>query len=112
LPISVALVWLTNPLTWIPLFYFAYLVGLWALNMPAPSTDFHFSAESVLEGLDTIGGPFLFGCFILSSSCAIAGYFGIRLFWRWHIISKWKKRRLARATKDLSPAVHKNNRVL
>ena len=100
LPIAVTLVWLTNPLTWIPLFYFAYLLGLWTLKMPFPDTDFEFSAESVIAGVDTIGVPFLFGCFLLSSNCAIVGYYGTRFFWRWHIGSKWKKRKLQRTAID------------
>ena len=39
LPISVALVWLSNPLTWVPMYGAGYLVGAWLLNIPAISSE-------------------------------------------------------------------------
>ncbi len=96
LPISVALVWITNPLTMPPMFYFAYLVGLWALGQPAPSADFVFSIDSIMASLGDIGGPFLFGCLILGVISAIAGYFGIRFYWRQHVIKQWQQRAIQR----------------
>ena len=35
LPISVALVWITNPITMPPMFYSTYRVGTWILDEPA-----------------------------------------------------------------------------
>jgi len=92
LPISVALVWITNPLTMPPMFYFAYLLGLWGLDRPSPSADFEFSVDSVMDNLGSIGEPFLFGCLILGITSSIIGYFGTRLLWRWHAVRQWKKR--------------------
>ena len=92
LPISVALVWITNPLTMPPMFYFAYRLGLWFLNQPSPAADFEFSVESVTSGLSEIGGPFLMGCLILGIISSVIGYFGIRLFWRWHVVKQWRAR--------------------
>lgn len=77
LPISVALVWLTNPLTMPPLFYFAYLVGLSVLNLPTAE----FSMAAVLSG--EILFPFLTGCLILGIICAVIGYFGANYFWQY-----------------------------
>ena len=92
LPISIALVWITNPLTMAPMFYFAYRLGLWSLNQPAPDADFEFSTESIMASLGEIGGPFLFGCGLLGIVSAVIGYFGIQLFWRWNVTQQWKKR--------------------
>ncbi len=91
LPISVALVWITNPLTMPPMFYFAYWLGLKLLNQTEPA-DFEFSIDSIMASLGDIGGPFLTGCAVLGILSAILGYFGIRLFWRWHVVSQWQKR--------------------
>lgn len=90
LPISVALVWVTNPLTMPPLFYFAYQVGLTVLNQPAQPD---FSLDSVLSGLGDIWQPFLLGCFILGVISSTAGYFGMKAFWAYHVRKKWATRR-------------------
>lgn len=91
LPISVALVWVTNPLTMPPLFYFAYQVGLTVLNQPAQTGE--FSIDSVLSGLGDMWQPFLMGCFILGVTCSTMGYFGIKHFWAYHVKKKWQTRR-------------------
>jgi len=93
LPISVALVWITNPLTMPPMFYFAYIVGLNSLGQAAPSADFEFTVDNVMSSLGEIGGPFLFGCLVLGVISSIIGYFGIRLFWKYNISQQWKARK-------------------
>ncbi|MBS3963570.1 MAG: DUF2062 domain-containing protein [Methylomonas sp.] len=95
LPISVALVWITNPITMPPLFYFAYRVGVWALNKPYVSGE--FSVDTVFSSMADIGGPFLFGCFLVGTTCATLGYFGMQLFWRWHVSHDWDVRQSARS---------------
>ena len=97
LPISVVLVWLTNPLTMPPLFYFAYLVGLSILNLPATS----FSIASVLSG--EILFPFLTGCFIVGTLSASIGYFGINLFWRCNTLKRWNARKQKRLLPKENP---------
>jgi hypothetical protein len=97
LPISVALVWLTNPLTMPPLFYFAYRVGLVFLDYPPPSTNFVFSLEGLLNGVGDIGGVFLYGCFVCGVICAVLGYCGIELFWRYQVVKQWLVRQVKRS---------------
>ena len=49
--ISVALVWITNPVTMPPLFYFAYRVGLWYSHRPSPADNFVFSLDGIWSGV-------------------------------------------------------------
>ncbi len=91
LPISVALVWVTNPLTMPPLFYFAYQVGLSVMNQPT-QIDSEFSLDSVLSGLGDVWQPFLLGCFIMGVISATIGYFGMKGFWAYHVRKKWTTR--------------------
>lgn len=100
LPISVALVWITNPITMPPLFYFAYRLGLWLLNKP--QFDGEFSLDTVFSSMADIGGPFLFGCLVLGVTCSTLGYFGMKAFWRWHVAHRWAARKQARANAKTS----------
>src|SRR3990170_6990731 len=43
LPLAVVLTWITNPLTFAPVFYFAYQVGSWLLRVPVQNIAFEFS---------------------------------------------------------------------
>lgn len=91
LPLSVALVWVTNPLTMPALFYFAYLVG--SLFLGHPTEALELSGASLMECLNDIWAPFLLGCLICGSVTSVAGYFGIRGLWRWHLVQHLKQRR-------------------
>jgi uncharacterized protein (DUF2062 family) len=92
LPIAVALVWITNPLTWGPMYYFAYEVGAYVLGSPTFSFDQFselFSIEKALE----LGTPFLVGCFILMNLGAVLGYFGIQYLWRRSVLHQLELRK-------------------
>jgi uncharacterized protein (DUF2062 family) len=93
LPISVALVWITNPVTMPALFYFSYRVGLWFMNRPSPAEQFDFSVSGVLSGLGDVMEPFLVGCFIMGIISSAAGYFSIQYLWQSHITKKWLARK-------------------
>ncbi len=81
LPLSVALVWITNPVTIPPLFYFAYLVGTWVIGEPPQEFDFQLSFEWLTHELATSWKPLLTGCFILGASSSIIGYVTISQLW-------------------------------
>jgi hypothetical protein len=93
LPISVALVWVTNPLTMPPIFFAAYKVGAWILGMPTKVSDFHVSAEWFLHSLATIWKPFLLGCLVSGLAVGVAGYIGSHLLWRGYVVYRYRRRR-------------------
>jgi uncharacterized protein (DUF2062 family) len=92
LPISVALVWLTNPLTMPPIFYFSYKVGTWILDTPVRDIHFELTMNWLGRELSHIWEPFLLGCFVCGAASAVLGYAFMRLFWRLHVINSWKRR--------------------
>ncbi len=96
LPISVSLVWVTNPITIPPMYYFAYKVGAWILNEPTYELSFELSMEWLMGELVAIWQPFLLGCLILGVLSGLTGFVAIRIFWRFHIIQYMKRRRLRR----------------
>jgi uncharacterized protein (DUF2062 family) len=88
LPIAVALVWITNPFTWAPLYYLAYLVGALTLGMEHFSFE-RFSEVFSIEKAWELGAPLLLGCFILMNVGAVVGYFGIQFLWRRSVRHQW-----------------------
>ena len=91
--ISVSLVWISNPLTMPPLFYFAYRLGGFVLGVEPTGFHFELSFTWLANGLLAIWQPFLLGCLIMALSSAIIGYTTIRLFWRWSIVKRWEQRK-------------------
>ena len=92
LPLSIALVWITNPLTMPAIFYFCYLVGTWILGAQEKAFVFEASWEWVVNSLSTIGPAFLLGCGVLAVVFSILGYVGIHGLWRYSVNKEWKKR--------------------
>lgn len=92
IPISVATVWISNPITMPPLFYFAYWVGTLVLGVEIGSFDFELSVAWLSSGLLSIWKPFLLGCFLVGVVSSIVGYISVRLLWRLHIISLIKEK--------------------
>ena len=92
LPISVALVWITNTLTMPPIFYGSYLVGTLVLNQPEQHFAFEASWAWFIESLTTIGPAFLVGSLVCASIASVIGYFGIDLIWRRSVRRAWTSR--------------------
>lgn len=96
LPISVALVWLTNPLTIPPVFYFNYTIGTWLLGEPADIGEFQLSLEWISAEIGIIWQPLYFGSLVVGLALALTGYAAMRLFWRWNVIKRYQDRRKRR----------------
>ncbi len=93
LPLSVALVWISNPITMPPLFYCAYRLGAFILQEPVMVFKFELSFTWLEQTLETIAPALLLGSFILGLLSAFFGYFLFRAFWRFTVSKKWLRRR-------------------
>ena len=93
LPISVALVWITNPVTMGPIFYLAYKTGALILNQPLEDVSFELSFDWLASQLAQIWQPFLLGCFLFGTLAALGGNLFIRTFWRLSVRKHWHLRR-------------------
>jgi uncharacterized protein (DUF2062 family) len=92
LPLSVALVWITNPITMPVIFYGAYKVGALLLNTPIADFEFELTWQWLGSELARIWQPFLLGCFVSGIIAAVLGKYSIDIIWRLHIADRWKKR--------------------
>lgn len=96
LPLSIALVWITNPLTMPPLFYFCYKIGSWLLGVPPHPTNSEFSIKWLQAELAAIWQPFLLGCFVVGLSGSLLGYATVRGLWRLHLVRHWRHKKRER----------------
>ena len=93
LALSIALVWITNPVTIPPMFYFAYLVGTWVIGTPPQEFEFQLTFEWLTSELTSSWKAFLTGCFILASSSSIIGYFTVSQLWIYAVKKRRSKRK-------------------
>ncbi|MCB1698218.1 MAG: DUF2062 domain-containing protein [Pseudomonadales bacterium] len=102
LPISICLVWITNPLTMPALFFMAYQVGALIINVPLAPMAFELSFDWLGSQLAHIWQPFLLGCLICGLFFGCLGYFVVSLLWRWRVSVHWRERKRRRALRQKS----------
>lgn len=95
-PISVGLVWISNPVTMPPLFYATYLLGNWMLGGESGDFSIELSVEWMLNELGELWAPLFVGSLTTGLVLAVISYFSMHLAWRLHVAHNWKKRRINR----------------
>lgn len=91
-PLSAALVWVTNPITIPPMYFAAYKLGLKMMGESAPVAaqwDWH----NLPEVIKTLWQPLFLGCGVMAIFSAIAGYFTVNILWRLSVRRRRKQRR-------------------
>jgi uncharacterized protein len=104
LPIAVALTWITNPVTFVPINYFIYKVGQLVTYDSAVyvvTYDFEIQGKTLTEivsyffkWVQGLSKSFLVGLIIVACSSSFLGYWLIRLVWRIGTVLQWRKRQL------------------
>jgi len=85
------LIWISNPVTWIPLWTPCYLLGAKIFNIDPISLNTMKSFKLNLE----LGYHYIAlwaGCLIVGTTIAAISYFGIRFMWRRQVQSEWTER--------------------
>lgn len=93
LPVAVAMVWITNPLTIPPFAYGTYRFGAWLLGKPPLDWAFEPSLDGWLQRASDVGLPFLVGTLTTAVLFSALTFCVAHLLWRWHIIAKFRRRR-------------------
>lgn len=102
LPLSVGLVFLTNPVTMPPVYYLAYKIGALIINVPVSDLEFELSFQWLGTGLGAIWQPFLLGCLICGLFFGSVGYVFVSQLWRWNVARQWQARKRLRAKRKLN----------
>jgi len=102
LPLSISLVWITNPVTMPAIFFLAYKIGAMIIDVPLKDIEFELSIYWLSHSLQAIWRPFLLGCVICGLFFGCLGYFIISLLWRWRVVYHWQQRKKRRALRKLN----------
>lgn len=101
LPISVALVWISNPLTMPPIFYFNYVVGASLLNRPLIGYDFELSWQWISGKLVEVGIPLYVGSIVCGIIFAITCYALVQYLWKKKVRKNWHERQMKRKMRQV-----------
>lgn len=73
IPLAVFCVWISNPFTWLPIFFVNYLFGCYLLGMDVNIVEWHSYAEYMIHNITHFWKPLYLGSivggFILGSVC-------------------------------------------
>ena len=100
-PVTVAMVWASNPITMPPMMYFAWHVGAWMLGIeqagPPEQVNLDWFREQVISGWQ----PLLLGTTVCGLVTGITGFLSIRIYYRWRI-ARYQQRRKNRKYGDIT----------
>lgn len=101
LPIAVAITWINNPLTFIPINFFIYLTGEKILTflsvMQSPSDHSRITFEKLasihwIDGLYALGIPYITGLAFLCIFGSLLAYLLVSVTWKIIIYVRFRKR--------------------
>ena len=96
LPIAVSLVFITNPFTFIFIYYGTYKLGVRIMQLPPRDISFELSWTWFQYEFPAIWQPFLLGSVLAGLFFGCFGYVCTQWLWRWNVIRKWNRRKAMR----------------
>jgi len=82
IPVAVITTFVSNPLTFYPMYFFAHEVGENLLDLEHQAIDFELSVTWVTHTFVQIWQPMMLGCLFLGTAAATIGYVVVDLLWR------------------------------
>ena len=92
-PVSVMMVWFSNPITFPPLLYAAWYTGSTLLGKPILETPLDLSIAVLLNEALHSWPEILIGSVFCAALTAVLGFFTTYVVWRAVAIRRWRKRR-------------------
>lgn len=90
--LSVVLVWVTNPITMGPIFYFCYKIGTYILQTPEFTFNSGWTVPVIYENIMLIWKPLWLGSLVVGSISALISFYITKIFWYMAILTKIKVR--------------------
>jgi uncharacterized protein (DUF2062 family) len=92
LPVAVLVVWISNPLTYAPIFYGEYLLGNYLLGVTPGEFTMGSSWSEFRELLARTWRPLWFGAIVSGLLLAVLGYGLTNAAWRIHTRRRYRRR--------------------
>lgn len=96
IPLAAVSVWISNPITFVPLFYFAYRVGALLLDLQPEALPPEVTVESLFYWLTanfpSHGRALIYGSLLMAASVSSIAYLSISAAWHLITINKYKRR--------------------
>ena len=92
LPVAAITIWITNPITFVPIFYLAYRIGALILDIPTESLPAEFTLDWVSQELALRWRPLALGSFIMALSVSSIAYLIVSAIWHVSTISRYRQR--------------------
>jgi len=91
-PVSVVLVWFSNPITFPALLYAAWYVGSTILGTPMINAPLTMNVSALLHATAQAWPVILFGSVFCATFFAVVGYVATNVIWRYIAIRRWRTR--------------------
>lgn len=97
LPVTLTVIWISNPITLLPILYLAYQVGCWTLGMPSlAAAGTAFDLETLSHAANQVWLPLCVGSLLCGTAAGTVGYFTVHGLWRLRIQQRQRHRRRQR----------------
>jgi len=92
IPVAAVVLWVSNPLTFVPIFYLAYKIGTIVLNVPVEPFPADLDLDWLMAQTDTILKPMFTGAVIMGLSTASIAYLLVSAVWHVVTIRRYRRR--------------------
>ena len=92
-PLTLAVIWISNPVTIPAMFYACYRLGAWLLGVDSHVATISLSWEWLSGQIGIIWQPLILGSLITGTTLGLISFTGVRLYWRWRVNREWARRR-------------------
>ena len=95
IPVAILASWVSNPLTFGPIYYGAFVLGRWLLGQEPDGDPDAFSMDALGEELAEIWEPLLLGCLVAGTVTVVISYWGLNRLWIGYVRRQMHRRSLA-----------------
>lgn len=90
--VTLACVWISNPVTMPAMVYFSYQVGIWILDISPPPYGTTWGADQLYHYVKFIGAPIMLGSLVCGLVFGCIAFLMVRVIWNFQVRRAWKNR--------------------